>query len=1317
MPDDPRILDLLEEAMTTESSPESLCSDAPELLAEVRRRLARVHRLRSEMDALFPEAGSDDDPPAPATAIDGLPRIPGHEVEALIGEGGMGVVYRARHARLNRPVAVKMLRAGAYAGPPERARFQREVEAIAALRHENIVRIYDVGDLGDAPYFTMELVEGGSLVEYLAGTPRPARQAAALLVPLARAVQFAHERGIVHRDLKPANILLETTDRAHPPEPDTAPGAVLKISDFGLAKLSRRPETPRTPVTRSGAILGTPAYIAPEQARGHGAEVGPAADIYSLGVILYEALTGRPPFLGADPVETLVQAAQAEPVPPARLVPDMPADLQTICLKCLEKEPQRRYPTAGALADDLERFLAHEPIHARPAGRLERGRRWVRRHQGLSAALAVAALLLAALVGGSIFAAAHFRDLGREQHQLATAMRRLALEADATRAVAEDSERREAGLRRRAEEQGELIRRDHYLGQMYLAGQAALDPGGLGRVGESLTEWESGPRDLRGWEWYYLKGLCHRDLATFRGHRDGVFAAAWSPDGRRIASAGGDGDVGLWDPCGDGGPTWLRGHAGAVASVAWSPDGARLASAGGDGTIRVWDAARGRPSFVLRGHDGGVPAVAWSPDGTRLASGGDDRTVRIWAAAAGAVPRVLRGHQQGAAGVAWSPDGRRVASAGRDATIRLWDPDSGEQARTLAGHIDWVNRVAWSPDGARLASASRDTTVMVWDPAAGRVLLTLRGHGQPVRDVAWSPDGTRLVSAGDDQSLRVWPAPGGGDAVAIRGHTFAVTAAAWSPDGARLVSASSDGTLKVWDGRAGPETPALPGHRVAWSRGARPLLASADTDGTLTIRDLERGEVRSDLRGHEGPVLGLAWDPDGVRLASAGQDRVIRIWDVPRGAEIARLTGHGDSVVDVAWSPDGRRLASAGMDRAVRIWDVANGRCVQVCDGHGLWIHSVAWSPDGRRVAGALWDATVRVWDAATGREERLIRGHTACVRAVAWSPDGRWLASCGDDQTIRLTDAATGRAARTLRGHTAGISAVAWSPGGTRLASAGADRTARVWDVATGRETLGLGGHAGGLTALDWSPDGMALATAGEDRTILIHDATAGYLAARAPACLSRLDRRLAAEPGDRASLKLRAEVRANLGDWDAAAADARKCLELERSRPWLVLGGWVAGPYPADLEASYPPERETDPAAAAARESTLRAGTVWRPVPLGARSFVNLGPLYDDAEQISAYVLFKVYSSEEQAVGILLGSDDQVRLWLNGHRIFEHLSLRVATADEDAVPAVLRPGWNTLLARVANETGRHALYLRISDPADVPGRARRETGTGQPP
>jgi serine/threonine-protein kinase len=384
MTNDPRLEQLLDELLDSHCTPEEVCSSCPELLPEVRARWRQICRVEAGLNALFPlptEPGMP--PPALSLGDAALPQIPGYQVEALLGHGGMGVVYKARHLRLNRPVALKMLVAGAYAGPQERARFAREARAAAALRHANIVQVYDVAEHEGRPFFTMEFVEGGSLAQKLAGTPQPARQAATLAQTLAEAIAVSHQGGIVHRDLKPANVLL------------TADGTP-KIADFGLA---RRLQSETGP-TQTGAPLGTPGYMAPEQAAGKPRAIGPATDVYALGAILYELLTGQPPFRAETAAETVLQVIHQEPVPPSRLNARVPRDLETICLKCLHKEPQRRYTTAAALADDLGRFGRGEPIAARPVGSLERGLRWVRRRPA-RAGLAASALALLGLVVGA----------------------------------------------------------------------------------------------------------------------------------------------------------------------------------------------------------------------------------------------------------------------------------------------------------------------------------------------------------------------------------------------------------------------------------------------------------------------------------------------------------------------------------------------------------------------------------------------------------------------------------------------------------------------------------------------------------------------------------------------------------------------------------------------------------------------------------------------------------------------------------------------------------------------------------------------------
>jgi serine/threonine-protein kinase len=387
MTGNPQVLGLLEEMLDSGKTPEEMCRDCPELLPEVQRRWQKFRLIDAQVGGLFPEPG----PPAETCPITpglpaGSPQVPGYEVEAVLGQGGMGVVYRARQSALGRPVAIKMLLAGPFASSQELGRFRRETAALACLRHPNIVQVYDAGDAEGRPYFAMELVEGGSLAQKLARTPQPVRAAAALVSTLAGAVEVAHKSGIVHRDLKPANILL------------TADGTP-KVSDFGLARRLGGEDG----LTRTGAALGTPSYMAPEQASGQAGAIGPAVDVYALGAILYELLTGRPPFRAETAAETLRQVIDQAPVPPSRLNSLVPRDLETICLKCLNKEPGRRYVTAAALAEDLDRFLRGEAIAARPERWLGRLARRVRRRPIFSAAVAAGTLAVVALAGGGLW--------------------------------------------------------------------------------------------------------------------------------------------------------------------------------------------------------------------------------------------------------------------------------------------------------------------------------------------------------------------------------------------------------------------------------------------------------------------------------------------------------------------------------------------------------------------------------------------------------------------------------------------------------------------------------------------------------------------------------------------------------------------------------------------------------------------------------------------------------------------------------------------------------------------------------------------------
>jgi serine/threonine-protein kinase len=455
MSNQPRVQQLVDEVLDSERTPEEVCADCPELLEEVRKRSQEMlRRVEAELDALFPtpQPNQDTDKRTPSNPAAELPRIPGYQVEAVLGRGGMGIVYKARHLRLNRPVALKMLLAGAYAGPEARERFLREAEAVAGLRHANIVQVYDTGDHDGRPYFTMEYVDGGSLARRLLGTPQCVHFAAAWVATLAEAVQVAHHGGIIHRDLKPANILLQrkpelpisnsqtgTADSgiispATPPDSDyRIADYEPKIADFGLARHFERDSG----LTQSGTPVGTPSYMAPEQALGKTQTIGPSVDIYSLGAVLYELLAGRPPFRGETPAETLQLVIHHDPVPPSRLNPKVPRDLETICLKCLEKEPSRRYATAAALADDLRCLGAGRPIKARPVGWAERWWRWCRRKPA-AAALIVMAL---ALVGLAL-AGARWLELRKAEHRAETARQEEAVKAALEKAAALQQEGR-----------------------------------------------------------------------------------------------------------------------------------------------------------------------------------------------------------------------------------------------------------------------------------------------------------------------------------------------------------------------------------------------------------------------------------------------------------------------------------------------------------------------------------------------------------------------------------------------------------------------------------------------------------------------------------------------------------------------------------------------------------------------------------------------------------------------------------------------------------------------------------------------------------
>jgi WD40 repeat protein/tRNA A-37 threonylcarbamoyl transferase component Bud32 len=987
-----------------------------------------------------------------------------YEIESELARGGMGVVFKARQISLNRPVALKMILAGQLANETDVRRFYTEAEAAAILDHPGIVPIFEVGQHEGQHYFSMGFVEGQSLSQRLAEGPLPPREAAALLIKVAEAIAYAHSRSVIHRDLKPGNILLDR--HGHP-----------RVTDFGLAKKLEADSG----LTGSGQIMGTPSYMPPEQAGGNRGAIGPVADVYALGATLYALVTGRPPFQAATPMDTLLQVVGQDPVPVRQLNATVPKDLETICLKCLEKDPRRRYGSARALAEELNRFLSGEPIVARPVGPAERTLKWVRRRPviaGLTAAVVVA--VLGGMIGTGL-------GLRAALHQTELAERRL------------------------YDVRMNLVQRywEDYNGQLFQQGLDEQLPASQGGI------------DRRGFEWFYWQRKISSGHITLKGHTRWVPSVAFSPDGKRIASGSFDATVKVWDAATGqetltlGAVRGARGNTGPVESVAFSPDGKRLASASLNGTVKVWDLATGGETLTLNGQIGSLNCVAFSPDGKRLAfavgirgnpgSGRSTRgEVKVWDAATGGETLMLKGHTSLVTSVAFSTDVKRIASSD-DETVTVWDAATERQTLSLKGA---GGRVVFSPNGQRLASVGQNGTVKVWDAATGQEIRTLKGAGG---QVAFSPDGQRLASGRQDGTVKVWDAVTGQETLTFKGHTGEVTSVAFSPDGKRIASGSSDATVKVWDAATGQETLTLgdvsgakgntgPVGSVAFGPDDK-RLASASLNGTVKVWDLATGGETLSLKGHSGRVFSVAFSHDGSRLASAAGDIVgpgeVTVWDTATGREILAIKGQIGPVGSVAFSPDGTRLAVTTKigKETVTVWDLATGRetltfTLETLEGRIHQVAEVTFSPDGSRLASAGNDQTVKMWDAVTGQETLTFKGHTGEVTSVALSPDGSRLASASVDQTVKVWDAVTGHLLVTLKGHSGGVASVAFSPDGSRLASASQDQTVKLWDTATGQETLTLKGHTSAVNSVVFSHDSARLASSSVDGTMKMWDA-----------------------------------------------------------------------------------------------------------------------------------------------------------------------------------------------------------------------------------
>ncbi|WP_439625365.1 WD40 repeat domain-containing serine/threonine protein kinase [Gemmata sp.] len=1195
--------------------------------------------------------GTFGGPPAPAgpahaTALELGTTVAGrYTLVAVIGEGGMGSVYLASQSEpVKRQVALKLIKAGMDT-KAVLARFDAERQALALMDHPNIARVYDGGTTEQGqPFFVMELVRGVPVTEYCDQKRLPVAARLELFVAVCQAVQHAHQKGIIHRDLKPGNVLVTEVDGRPTP----------KVIDFGVAKATELKLTDLS-FSDAGAIVGTPAYMSPEQADPTSMDIDTRTDVYALGVVLYELLTGSPPidskqFKRGAILEMLRMVREVEPprpstrlstavalpsiaavrgIEPLKLARLLRGELDWVVMKALEKDRGRRYETANGLARDIQRYLDDEVVEARPPSTAYRLQKFVRRHKGRVLA---AGLVLLSLVAG-VVASTYFAVRAGEEAQAARRAEGEAKRAEghaeseartARQAEGEANDHRGRAETARAEAEGNrnLLRAERdqgrqklYYAEMTLAGLAAEAPAGLGRVGELLARW--GPAapgtDLRGWEWYHLDSLARQATLTLRGHAGSVHAVAYAPDGKRLATGGADNAVRIWDAATGREVACVRGHTGPVNGVAWSPDGGRLATASKDGTARIWDAASGREVRQLCGPGVAVTAVAWRPDGARVAATGHDMRAHVWDADTGR--EVISSPVGGSWGtaVAWNPDGKLLAVGSWGSVAKVLDAGTGALVADLPGRPPHgILGVAWSPTGDRLATAAWEKTVRIWDTKTWKERAVLTGAEYYLHGVCWSPDGKQIAAGGGNRAVQVWDADSGRVRSALRGNGGDVLAVAWNPNGGSVAATGEEGVTRVWAVPPGPG----PGKvQPGWTQ--------------------------------------IKLSPDGTKSAESGKDNLVRVSNAATAELIRTLEGAPGTPLRICWSPDGTRIACSGWGWALAVWDPATGKRVVLTEVTTTGRHwGLAWSPSGDRVATGNDGGRICLWDPTTGRKLLEMSCNTG-VGGLSWSPGGRQIASSRWDGLATIWDTSTGAEVRTLRGHSGQVLSVGWSPDGTRIATGSYDRTVRVWDAATGQETLTLRGHTAAAREVHWHPTGCQLVTRDDHGNVLTWDAMPSYLGERSPATLRDLGDRIGRDATDATARRLRAEVLARRGDWDAAAVDFTELARHPAPAAVAYPGGWWAVDGPGDRPPAFPPS-----------DATAR----WLAPADDPNGFVSL-------PQGGKTAVCRVFAPRRAVAALDIGPVPPDRLWLN----------------ETAVPLVgtaptlveLREGWNSLAVR----------------------------------
>ena len=1004
-----------------------------------------------------------------------------------LGKGGFGIVYLAEERKpIKRRIALKIIKPG-MDSKEVLARFEAERQALALLDHPNIAHIFGAGITKTGrPYFAMEYVKGVPITEHCDRHKLSIKESLRLFMAVCKGIQHAHQKGIIHRDIKPSNILVSVEDEQRLP----------KVIDFGVAKAMSQTLTDRTLYTEAGQIVGTPEYMSPEQAEMSAEGIDTRSDIYSLGAVLYELLTGVLPFDperlrrgGVDAMRHMI--CEEEPKTPSTrltslgelakkiaqhrqtdllsLTRCLHRELEWIPLMAMRKDRARRYQSASELAQDIQNYLDGTPLIAGPESVMYKARKFVRRHAGtVAAATTIVILLIVGLIVSTT----------------------LYVQAEQARKI--------------ASERAESLRRSNYGNSVALAQFAHRD----GRAKQATKLLMQCPTDLRGWEWDWLSYISDESDVTLGGWPEYkglkiITSTVLSPDGKRVFAAGVKGGIQAWDleSGADDVAFWVGDW---IQSVDIDSAGSRLVTGTRGGAIQLWDAETGEQLMILqkgkKPYSWGLTeigcSVTWSPNGRRIVSGG--KTIQVWDSITGERLMILRGHTDTVRDVAFSPDGKRIVSGSIDKTVKIWDASTGEELMTLTGHISEVYSVAFSPNGKQIVSGSG--TIKVWNAKTGENLLTIySAKDSTMLSVMFSPDGQQIVSGGSDRTVTLWDAASGAEITSLRGHDYSVSSVIFSPDGKRVISGSL--FVKVWNPSVNRERTILYGHKarvcsVSFSPDGRSIVSS-EYDGTIKIWDVASACEKITLYGHRDTVHCVSFSPDVKRIVSGSADADVKIWSAITGDEVMTLSGHTGSVNCVSFSPDGKRIVSGSDDKSIRICDAATGRELKTLTGHQDGVSSIGFSPSGDLMASTSWDGYAKIWDGVSSEEIASFRVHEFFPTCVVFTPDGRHIVTgsgyrSGDRGGVeaKIWDVYSNERLMTLECDD-NVNSVACTPDCRRILTASKEKV-KLWDAVNGTGILEVLTNGYYVYSLAISPDGKRIATGNENGDIVLLESAA---------------------------------------------------------------------------------------------------------------------------------------------------------------------------------------------------------------------------------